>query len=120
MIPEVLLLVTLLSCYDGDTCRFKDKVDGEVLVVRIAGIDTPEIKGACDAERRLARVARDLLLEQLKGKTVTLRVRTWKDKYGRMLAAVEVGKLDVGRYLIDRGVARPWTGRRQPWCTPGG
>ncbi len=39
-----------------------------------------------------------------------------KDRYGRTLATVSVDGQDVGEILIAEGLARPWTGHRQPWC----
>ena len=53
----------VIEVIDGDTVRVRARVwlgqDVET-AVRIAGIDTPELRGAdCDAERRLAEAARD-------------------------------------------------------------
>ncbi|WP_324252007.1 thermonuclease family protein [Roseibium aggregatum] len=42
--------------------------------------------------------------------------RSGKDKYGRTLARVSVNGIDAGGILIVEGLARPWEGRRQPWC----
>ncbi|PAP96113.1 thermonuclease family protein [Mesorhizobium wenxiniae] len=39
-----------------------------------------------------------------------------KDRYGRTLATIEVDGRDVGDILIGEGLARPWTGKRRPWC----
>ncbi len=50
--------VTYHRCYDGDTCALTipgvHPLFGEKIAVRIAGIDTPEIKGKCDQEKVLA------------------------------------------------------------------
>ena len=50
--------VTYHRCYDGDTCTFTipdvHPLFGDKINVRIAGIDTPEIKGKCQKETALA------------------------------------------------------------------
>lgn len=93
---------------DGDTFW----MDGEK--IRIVSIDTPELEGRCDYEIDLAMRARDRLQELLNDGEVAL-VREGADRYGRTLATVIVGE-PVDGVLIREGLARPWTGRRQPWC----
>ncbi|GLS29983.1 nuclease homologue [Mesorhizobium albiziae] len=104
------------TAVDGDTVT----IAGER--IRIANIDTPEIHHAqCDAEKRLGLVAKRRLESLLgqgeiaitRGDPYTGRV---KDRHGRTLAVISVAGRDVGRILIDEGLAREWTGRRAPWC----
>ncbi|OAE43940.1 thermonuclease family protein [Brucella intermedia] len=101
---------------DGDTFV----IDGEH--VRIANIDAPETRNAkCDAERRLGRVAKRRLQELLaspgfemeRGDPKSGRI---KDRYGRTLATAYVEGVDVGSILIEEELARPWRGKREPWC----
>ncbi|SSC71018.1 unnamed protein product [Ciceribacter sp. T2.26MG-112.2] len=35
---------------------------------------------------------------------------------GRTLAELSVGNRDLGDILVAEGLARRWTGKRQPWC----
>ncbi len=62
--------VTLIRCYDGDTCTFTipgvHPFFGEKISVRIRGIDTPEIRGKCAVEKRKAKAARDFLRNLLR------------------------------------------------------
>lgn len=99
---------------DGDTIE----VDGET--IRILNIDTPEIRHAqCDAERRLGIVAKHRVEQLLRGGSIGIRRGDggrMTDKYGRTLAVVLVDGRDLGEILVNEGLARPWTGRRQPWC----
>ncbi|MEL4069567.1 thermonuclease family protein [Ochrobactrum sp. GPK 3] len=102
-------------------------IDGDTFIigsehVRIANIDAPETRKAkCDAERRLGQVAKRRLQELLsspgfemeRGDPKSGRV---KDKYGRTLATIYVDGADVGLILIDEELARPWRGKREPWC----
>lgn len=92
--------------YDGDTLR---------ATFRIENIDTPEIKGACDAEKKLAIRAKDFTKAWLAKGRVTIQ-QTGIDKYGRVLARVERNGEDLGEALIAAGLARPWKGRREKWC----
>lgn len=104
-------------------------IDGDTVVInaehiRIANIDAPEIHGKCDAEIRLALVAKHRM-QELMGMDVTIHPgdpldgRTI-DHYGRTLATLSVvtpeGNKDVGSIMITEGLARPWTGHRMPWC----
>ncbi len=97
------------SAYDGDTFR---------ATFRIANIDAPEIEGKCDAERKLAIQARDFTRTWLaKGKTVIRQdPNRGVDQFGRILVLVERDGDDLGLALIARGLARPWDGKRHPWC----
>jgi endonuclease YncB( thermonuclease family) len=92
--------------YDGDTFR---------ATFRIANIDTPEIKGKCDAERALALKAKIFTQVFLKRGNVVIR-QTGTVRYGRILAVVSVAADDLGKALIAAGLARPWKGRREKWC----
>ena len=101
---------------DGDTVR----IDGET--IRIWNIDTPEISQAkCEAELKLALEAKETLHRLLSSGPMSIRrgdpkSGRMKDRYGRTLAAISVGGRDVGQILIQKGHARPWTGKRRPWC----
>ncbi len=102
-------------------------IDGDTIIVerehiRIANIDAPEIgHPKCDAERRLGLVAKRRLaalmasgeIEISRGDPVNGRK---KDRYGRTLATIYVDGIDVGETLVGEELARPWRGRREPWC----
>lgn len=107
-----------VSVTDGDSVR----IDG--VAHRIANIDAPELRHAqCDAERRLAVVAKRRLTELLASGKVEVTVgdpqtgRTF-DRFNRILATITVDGRDVGRTLVAEELARPWEGRRRSWCTP--
>lgn len=97
------------STYDGDTTR---------ATFRIANIDAPEIKGQCDAERKLAIKARDFTRAWLAKGAVVIRQDPKRgiDPYGRVLVLMERNGEDLGRALIAAGLARPWDGKRHSWC----
>lgn len=117
---ELLLAAAIATsaplAVDGDT------FDIGVERVRIANIDAPETKSAkCDAERRLGEVAKRRLQELLSSPGFEIergdpKSGRAKDRYGRTLATAYVDGVDVGSILIEEGLARPWRGKREPWC----
>jgi micrococcal nuclease len=97
---------------DGDTFW----IDGER--IRIADIDTPETHPPrCAEEARLGEAATQRLRALLNQGPVTLEIADRDtDRYGRKLRIVTRGGRSLGDQLVAEGLARPWTGRRQPWC----
>ncbi|TPK15226.1 thermonuclease family protein [Mesorhizobium sp. B2-5-9] len=102
-------------------------LDGDTVVldgthIRIANIDAPEIHHFhCDAELRLGLVAKRRMAELLDSGPVAIhpgdpRDGRLKDRYGRTLATIDVDGRDVGEIMVAEGLARPWIGKRQPWC----
>jgi len=97
---------------DGDTFDYRG------MRIRVADIDTPEIRGRCAYETELAaratRRMRALLaagpfeLEPISGRD--------SDRYGRKLRIVTRGGRSLGDMLVAEGLARTWSGRREPWC----
>lgn len=115
---------SVAAVIDGDTLRVKARVwlGQEVdTLVRLLGVDAPELDGRCADERQRAEAARAFLRRRAQGGRVSLvDVRT--DKYGgRVLARVlDADGTDLGAALVAAGLARPYGGaRRTPWC-PGG
>ncbi|GEM_PF-2681880 len=107
--------------YDGDTFRVMIRgwppLIGEAMPVRILGVDTPEIKGDCAREIRLAEQAKAFLENALThAKQVELRGMQ-RDKYFRILADVYVDGTSLASAMIAAQVARPYTGgTRGTWC----
>ena len=108
--------------FDGDTFSAGVKLDADVEItvrVRLINIDTPEMNGKCKAEKVMAQSARDLLGVLMPRGTVVELENIKDDKYlGRINANVILpdGR-DVGRVMIDSGLARPYSGgKRAPWC----
>lgn len=106
---------------DGDTFSAVVKLDGDIEVsvrVRVLGIDTPEIHGACEYERKMAAAAREKLAEMIPPGTTVELTNVRDDKYlGRIDANVADGRGDVGARMIRAGLARKYRGgKRAGWC----
>lgn len=116
----MILIAAALAICPPSGVRVTCVHDGDSFVVdreriRIADIDTPELNGKCPSERRLAIQSRNRLLEHLRrGYEIQ---RTGEDRYGRTLAIVTVNGRSVGDMLVSEGLARTWSGRREPWCS---
>jgi endonuclease YncB( thermonuclease family) len=85
---------------DGDSIRLEDRV------IRIAGIDAPELRQTCfrSAPYSCGDVARRALGDMVAGRIVTCRI-SGRDRYGRRLAACEAGGEDIGAALVSGGFA---------------
>lgn len=121
--------LALLGCGDiagADTIRPETVyvIDGDTIDVsgeryRLAGFDTPETYHAqCDYELALGREATSRLRELVaSGQHLEVMVLPGRDRYGRGLARLFVGGLDVGPILISERLARQYDGgRREGWC----
>ncbi len=89
---------------DGDTIDVR-KPGGRTERIRILGIDTPEVYGGIECGGRAASALMKILARG------NVRVRTdpkqpKRDRYGRLLAYVSRGGLDLGRRMVVRGRAK--------------
>ena len=104
---------------DGDT--YQDMNTGER--VRLENIDTPETgpRAHCTAERNLGnratQQARNFITN---ARQLDVRRTGRTDRYDRVIAFIEVDGRDLGQMMIAEGLARPWRGRREPWCDANG
>ena len=123
---SALLLTAAVSgsfslCHEGG--GYNCVVDGDTLwvqgeKVRVADIDAPETHDP--------KCASELAL----GKRTTLRLQSLvnagpfslatldrdTDRYGRKLRVLVRGGRSLGNQMVSEGLARTWTGRREPWC----
>jgi endonuclease YncB( thermonuclease family) len=118
--------MVLLRVLDGDTIEARVRVwFGQEIttLVRLRGIDAPELKARCGDELRGAEAARDTLAALLGSDPATIE-GVALDKYGgRVVASVHVQRagaeapVDVAKAMLAAGMARPYNrGRRENWC----
>lgn len=104
---------------DGDT--YQDMNTGER--VRLENIDTPETgpRARCAAERNLGNRATQQARSFItNARQLDVRRTGRIDRYDRVIAFIEVDGRDLGQMMIAEGLARPWRGRREPWCDANG
>ena len=97
----------VISVYDGDTITVSVDMGFHItqtMSVRLARINSPEVRGGSSTE---GLEARDYLRSILLGKKVTLvTYKDGKEKYGRYLADVYLGEPRVFNCVNDMMVAK--------------
>ncbi len=86
--------------------------------VRVNGIDTPELKGKCSQEMKLAQFARRFVVNWTYSGWVKLK-NIKQGKYaGRVIADVfDSNGRNLAVELLKKGLAIPYSGGKRPnWC----
>ena len=102
----------VIKVYDGDTVTVASRLPGMKPMfrfsVRLADIDTPEVRDRDPDLKRRAIDARDTLRGLVLGSHVTLDVHRL-DKYGRLLAHVRTDDgTDLSSFMLRTGHAVPY------------
>jgi len=111
----------ITSIYDADTFKVNIKhwpdVIGKQVSIRVLGVDAPELRGKCAAEKAAALKAKQFTVEFLRaGQVIELR-KIKRGKYFRLLAAVYVDGKNLADALVKAKLARSYDGgRRLGWC----
>jgi endonuclease YncB( thermonuclease family) len=90
------------------------------ILVRINGIDAPEIRSRDACEKARAIEAREFLKGILDKAARIDLVNVKKDKYFRLLADVQADGVDVGTEILQKKLARPYHGEAKTafdWCS---
>ena len=109
------------SIYDADTFRVTingwPDIIGKGIPIRVLGVDAPEMRGKCEAEKILARQAKQYTVALLRsGKVIELK-NTQRGKYFRILANVIIDGESLADSLVSNGLARRYDGgKRGGWC----
>lgn len=109
---------------DGDTLAVRVAIwieqDLSVLV-RIRGIDAPEVRGKCESEKEHAREATIALQQLVASGDVALTTIEGDKYFGRVIADVTTSAGEnVGAALIASGHVRNYDGgARESWCGGG-
>uniref|UniRef100_A0A6C0B9E1 TNase-like domain-containing protein n=1 Tax=viral metagenome TaxID=1070528 RepID=A0A6C0B9E1_9ZZZZ len=104
----------VVKVYDGDTITIASKfpgINGRIyrFSVRMNGIDSPELKGGTENEKELAKRSRDALSNIIMGKIVDLK-NVSTEKYGRILADVYLGDLNICDWMLINKYAVKYDG----------
>jgi len=111
----------VVKCYDGDTITVATRLPYETsplyrFSVRVLGIDCPEIRTKCKDEKQCAKMAKAHLKQLIMNQKVKLNVQG-TDKYGRVLADVEVFKddqsINIAEEMIKNRYAVAYAGGKK-------
>ncbi|OCJ59468.1 thermonuclease family protein [Agrobacterium tumefaciens] len=115
---------TATYTYCAGKVRVDCVVDGDTfwnngVKIRVADIDAPEIgTPRCASEKAVGDRATRRLLELVNAGP--FEMQSWsgrdEDRYGRKLRVLVRNGRSLGDVLVSEGLARTWTGKRQPWC----
>ena len=94
-----LPIVFIKDCYDGDTCT---TLKGEK--IRLACIDTPELKG-WKADPIRAKEARDFVNKLVANEKVSIN-RITKDKYGRTVGELFKNGVNIQELIVEKGYGK--------------
>lgn len=113
----------VLEVIDGDSIRVRAKIWlglSQEVIVRLEGVDTPELRGKCQEEKDKAKQAKKFV-EQWSAESTKISLHgVARGKFGgRVVAAVrnEAGE-DLAGHLITQSLAHPYQGTtaRGTWC----
>uniref|UniRef100_A0A6C0D8T6 TNase-like domain-containing protein n=1 Tax=viral metagenome TaxID=1070528 RepID=A0A6C0D8T6_9ZZZZ len=104
----------VIKVYDGDTITIASKLpypNSPVyrFPVRLIAIDTPEIHGKNEDEKEAAKVAQQALEKLILNQTVMLKNVT-TEKYGRILANIYLGEIDISEWMLKNKYAVKYDG----------
>jgi endonuclease YncB( thermonuclease family) len=85
----------VIAVYDGDTITVRTD---ETIKIRLDGIDAPELK------QPFGQASKQSLSGLVFGQTVTIKPGK-KDRYGRLLARVEIAGKDASLTMVETGMA---------------
>jgi micrococcal nuclease len=111
------------TCYDGDTCMISlpgiHPFFGDHVLIRLDGIDTPEIKGKCEREIQLAKEARNFLRGVMEQAGTIRMIKAHRDKYFRIDATVLADSVNISELMINKGHAVRYDGgtKQKDWCS---
>jgi len=108
------------SVYDGDSFRlcWTDHTGRKYKIMgRLAGVDTPELRGSSEKEKALALVAKKRLEDAIAGQFVTIR-NPGVEKYGRSMSDLQVKQISsvADHMLAAPELCKRYTGgTKQKW-----
>ena len=97
----------VLKVHDGMTLHIGTSLAGYGAVrflVRLAGMQCPELRSRCHQEKTYARIVRDILKGRILHRVVHVNVID-VDKYGRLVCHLSVDGVDVADMMLGEGLA---------------
>lgn len=111
--------VELVRVIDGDTVIVTIDLGFDVKItrtIRLADIDTPELKGETEKEQQAAEIARVKLFRELANKEIFLcSMKIKKDMYNRYLGVLYSDSYNINEKLLEEGYAKEYKNCKPKW-----
>lgn len=108
------------KCHDSDRCEFffprKESGAAKRLLIRLAGIRTPNVKASCEQEAFLGKTAIDLIQGYLSS-AVQIEVRNFSKRGGEIKGRVVADGQDLSELLVNQGLAVTFERNKKDWCS---
>ena len=113
----------VVEVLDGDSLRVRAHIwPGHFVdvILRVRGINTPELRASCPREHDLALAARDVMSDLVGAGPVALVNIGGGKYYGRILADIRLADgTDLAAQMLRRAPSRRYAGaKRLGWCAP--
>lgn len=115
--------VTYVKNYDADTITFNigniHPLLGDSISIRVAGVDTPEIRTKDPCEKRVANQAKEFVANLLQNAKRIDLTNIKRGKYFRIVADVELDGVQLSPLLLQHRYAYPYDGGTKlkiDWC----
>ena len=114
--------ITFHRCYHAHSCfvsiPYVPKIFGDVILVRIAGIETPEILGQCEKEKKLAEKARNFVNTVLENAREIELYDLERGEHFNLTARIMANGENVSKMLLEKKFAQPASnkGGKPNWC----
>ncbi|MEW5250794.1 thermonuclease family protein [Microbulbifer discodermiae] len=118
-LPTLVLArpVEVVSIYNGDSFTANvpgwPDIVGKRIGVRVKGVDTPELRGKCQAEKELARKAKQFAVTLLRDAQEVRLEEIERDKYFRLLAEVWIDGERLDQLLIGANFGYEYHGGKR-------
>ncbi|MEC4673485.1 MAG: thermonuclease family protein [Nitrospirota bacterium] len=117
--------VTFHRCYHAHSCfvtiPYLPPIFGDILMVRLAGVDTPEILGKCEKEKKLAADARNFVNTILENAKKIDLYDLERGQHFNLVARIMANGKNVSDLLIKEKFAVPISSNQSKpdWCSSG-
>lgn len=125
LVPENLEDVVYVSNYDADTVTVNianvPYIFGHHIAVRVAHIDSPEIKSPNKCDQEAAKRGKVEVENLLRSANKIDLINVRRDKYFRILAEVRINdSIWLHEFILTKKLAVPYEGEKKPvidWCS---
>ncbi len=108
------------KCHDSDRCEFSfsqpETPVAKGRLIRLAGIQTPHLKAACELEAFLGNQAKNLLHEYLSS-ALHIELRNFSENRREIVGRVIADGQDLSELLVNQGFAVLVDKNKKDWCS---